>query len=181
MSSGTSIPVPCTARSMSPRFTVSEKREAPSTPGAAGRRRVKPKEIPATASKAKAASKSLRIVLARGFCARAISINFFLTRSLVTERYRRIDAAGAAAGDQTSQLSDKKHENSNSYEYDRIKRTDAEELRLNQTGQTGRAQSTERDADGGSCCCLQKDHGKNLRRRRAQGHANADFADAARD
>src|SRR5258708_15363432 len=125
MSSGMSIPVPYTARSMSPRFTVSEKKEAPSTLGAAGRSRVKPKEIPATASKAKAASKSLRIVLARGFCARAISMNFFLTRSLVPERYGRIDAAGATARDQTSQLSDKKDANSNSYKYDSIKRTEA--------------------------------------------------------
>src|SRR5258708_3636604 len=181
MSSGTSIPVPWTARSMSPRFTVSENKEAPSTLGAAGRSRVKPKEIPATASNARAASKSLRIVLARGFCARAISINFFLTRSLVTERYSRIDAAGATARDQPRQRRDKKHENSNSTKYDRIKRPDAEELRLNPTGQGGGAESTERDADGGSCRCLQKDHGKNLRRRRAQGHANADLAHAARD
>src|SRR6267142_372474 len=119
----------------------------------------------------------LRIVLACSFWGIAMS----MFGSLVTKCYSRIDATCALAGNQSRNLRNQQKQDSDRYKCCGVQWTDAEKLRLNPTRQSGRAESTERDADRRSCRGLQKYHGKNLRCRRAQGHANADLADAARD
>src|SRR5438477_13099318 len=75
MSSGTSVPSPRTSRSIGPRFASSVQTVALSTVGAAGRNLESPTVTPPRRSTAAAPNPILRIILARAFDGRGISIS----------------------------------------------------------------------------------------------------------
>src|ERR1700747_2698414 len=79
MSSGTKVPRPRTSRNIGPRFTSSVHTAARSTVGAAGRSLERPSVTPPKRRTAADTRTVLRIILARAFDGRGISIKFYIS------------------------------------------------------------------------------------------------------
>src|SRR5258706_15224132 len=79
ISSGFSVPSPRTSRSIGPRFTSSVHTVARSTVGAAGRNLESPSVTPPNRRTAADTRTVLRIILARAFDGRGISMKFYIS------------------------------------------------------------------------------------------------------